>query len=471
MDDIVLLGGSFNPPTRAHRLCAKLLSGVFGRVAAVVCGIRPDKAATNAVAAVHRARMSQIAFNGIPKVDVDLTDLERAEFMTTFELDRLWKARNPGAEIWHAVGSDLIVGGRDGASEIQRKWHQGRTVWNTLRFAVIPRPGYAFTEADLPPNARVMPFPMPDDSSTKARDLLSAGQDIGEIVSDKVAAYAQRFGLYGFVPGSRMEGRLRLPAKPKVFVVADPGNPKAMSRARRLRWRCHHVEDADLIIAIGGDGHMLHVIRQYGTACVPILGLNAGHLGFLLNELSPEALNRQISAQAAFTTHLLPMLAVRIQALDGTWGEELLAFQDAWLERTTPQTAWFTVTVQGRRTRVIEKLSCDAVLGCNPAGSGAYARSMGASPLLLHTPLLTLAASAVSRPDRWRPMQLADTSTMTFEGRNVDKRPIRAVVDGVDHGPALGMRIRQSRAAGVELAFAPDHSLADKIEAISFPVG
>ncbi len=466
--NIVLFGTSANPPTRAHRLAAEQLARVFDRVVVIPCGIRPDKHTTNVVSVVHRARMCQMAFSGIPNVEIDLSDLERTEFMTTVELDRHWKRREPGADIWHAVGSDLIRGGRSGASDIQREWREGSTVWQTLRFAVIPRQRYPFSDDDLPTLGRVMAFEIPDHSSTEARRLLSSGQNASDIVSRRVAEYALRFGLYGFAPGSRTEGRLLLPSGPSLFVVPDLNNPAAVRRARRLTGQCERPEDADMIVAIGGDGHMLHVIRQTHRHCVPILGLNAGHVGFLLNELSPEALKSRIAAGVPFTTHLLPMLAVSIRGIDGTWGDERLAFQDAWLERSGEQTARFKIGVEGRRTRAFQ-ITSDAILGSNPAGSGAYAGSMGAPLIPLNSASLILAAGCVARPRNWTPKLLANGTRLTFEAMETEKRPVRAVIDGLGHGPAIGMRIRQSVLAGVELAFDPELTLDQKIEDLSFP--
>lgn len=114
MRRLVLYGGSFNPPTLAHQAVERQLKDRFDRVVMLPCGIRPDKWQTNVVDPIHRANMAELAFRGLG-AEVDLSDLEREKFLTTVELDALWKSRvGPGWEVWHAVGSELIAGGAGG---------------------------------------------------------------------------------------------------------------------------------------------------------------------------------------------------------------------------------------------------------------------------------------------------------------------------------------------------------------------
>ena len=102
-----------------------------------------------------------------------------------------------------------------------------------------------------------------------------------------MTAYIDRYGLYrGRVP-SRVT-RLDL-SEPRWQIVADERNPKAMHLADRLRRMSGAATSADVetpnaVLAIGGDGTMLRAIRQHWQKRVPFFGVNAGHLGFLLND-------------------------------------------------------------------------------------------------------------------------------------------------------------------------------------------
>jgi NAD+ kinase len=44
--------------------------------------------------------------------------------------------------------------------------------------------------------------------------------------------------------------------------------------------------DFDLVIAIGGDGLMLHLLHHYYQKNVPIYGINCGTVGFLMNSFN-----------------------------------------------------------------------------------------------------------------------------------------------------------------------------------------
>ncbi len=59
--------------------------------------------------------------------------------------------------------------------------------------------------------------------------------------------------------------------------------------------------EADVILALGGDGLMLHALHTYLEAGKPIFGLNCGTVGFLMNELRDEDLIARVSKAEATT--------------------------------------------------------------------------------------------------------------------------------------------------------------------------
>lgn len=468
MKRIVLYGGSLNPPTEAHEAAVRQLRDRFDRVVVIPCGIRPDKWETNVVDAAHRANMARIAFEGTG-VRLDLSDLERDQFLTTLTLDRLWKGEvGDGWEVWHAAGSDLIAGGARGQSEIQTSWHEGGWVWDNLNFVVLPRPGFPITEADLPPRRLVLPALDRAEASRTARAAFARGQPEQSGVSSRIATYVARYGLYAGAPGPRRRGILALPPDPSLLVIAAEGNAKAREIAERIGARCPGIPDA--VVAVGGDGHMLDVIGSLPRPGIPIIGINAGHRGFLLNEIDGDDFRRHLSDGLPFDLHLLPKLEVELLGPDGMWDRtKRYAFNDAWLERAETQTAWVRVVAEGQTRHEIPRLACDTVLVSTPAGSTAYARAMGAPPQLIDTPVMILAASAVADPHGWHHAMVPDDATVTIEALDPGKRPVRAVVDGRLYGPCLAMRVRRSRVASVELAFLPGRSLGAKIAALQFP--
>ncbi len=475
--NIVLFGGSFNPPGRHHRRIAEALLRQFDEVIVVPCGPRPDKLTINDVEPIFRATLVSIGFAGLPRVEVDLFDLEQAAFTRTHELDARYAARG---EVWHLVGGDAVAGGGAGRSFIHRVWHEGPRLWETLRFAVAAREAadLVLETGDLPPRHQFVDLPASPGASSTIRENIFRREPFAHLVTPEVAAYIDRYGLYrGRVP-SRVT-KLNL-AAPRWEVFADERNAKALSLAgelRRLSAAATPVPaepvtpDNDpprpnAVLVVGGDGTMLRAIRQHWQRRVPFFGVNAGHLGFLLNHAD------SVLANPLFHRELLlrqmPLLYVETQETAGGPWKCDLAFNDAWVERASSQSAWLEVTVAGQVR--LPRMVCDGALLSTASGSTAYARSMGATPLLADTPAWLLVGSNVMHPPNWKSALLGVEQEVVL--RSLDeqgKRPLSAFVDGVPQGPVHALRARMSRTAAVELAFLANHDMAEKIARVQFP--
>jgi len=136
------------------------------------------------------------------------------------------------------------------------------------------------------------------------------------------------------------------------------------------------------------------------------------------------------------------------------------------VERSTSQSAWMEVSVNG--VPQLSKLVADGALVSTAAGSTAYARSMGASPLLADTPAWLLVGSNVMEPSHWKSALLSNDSDVEIINLEPQSRPVSACVDGIAQGPVRSIKARLSRAATVELAFLATHDMAEKIAAIQF---
>ena len=144
-----------------------------------------------------------------------------------------------------------------------------------------------------------------------------------------------------------------------------------------------------------------------------------------------------------------------------------LAFNDAWVERATGQTAWLKLLVNDQPR--IEKLVADGVLVATAAGSTSYARAMGATPLPLYTAALLLVGSNVLHPPHWRPVVLPVDSRIEVRTHDPVKRPLKAFIDGIPQGDVQAIHARVSNMAAVELAFLPDHDPSLKLAKLQFP--
>ncbi len=451
---IAVFGGSFNPPGVHHRAIAQLLASHFDVVRIVPCGPRPDKPVTNDVSPVHRSTMAEYTFKGLAGVELDLFDLEKDSFTRTWQMEERFKS---DGEIWHVVGTDLLKGGAQGKSVIQREWARGNEIWNRLRFVVIQRPPDTLDQDDLPPHS-VLFETVADGSSSSIRHRIFRGQSIDGMVIPQVAAYIERHHLYRGTPPPRST-RLRLGAL-RPLLVFDPWNEQAKKIARDMG--SVQQDDPNIVIVIGGDGTMLRAIRSEWQRRIPFYGICTGQLGFLLNSRSPWDLpDRHVVLEQ------LPLLKVETEHPDGRTATAL-SFNDAWVERTTGQTAWLQVKVNDEVR--LERMVADGALVSTAAGSSAYARAMGAHPVPLNTPALLLVGSSVLQPAFWKPVVLPLDSCVELKTQDRDKRPLRGYIDGVDQGEVVRMRCGVSRIAAVELAFDPGTDPAEKLARIQFPL-
>ncbi|MBE2282246.1 MAG: NAD(+)/NADH kinase [Prosthecobacter sp.] len=454
---IAIFGGSFNPPGNHHAAIAACLARTFDEVRVIPCGPRPDKPVTGSVPPVYRAALADLVFGGLAKVVVDLSDFERDTFTRNHELQSRFEREG---EVWHVVGADLIAGGTRGASLIQRTWERGAELWQTANFAVLRRPGFVFEREDLPPHACEVDLVV-EGASTEIRERLGRGQSVAGMLNPRALAYIERYGLYRApIPGNWARGSLQ---HARFFLQTDDLNVRAQEWGAGLAAEHVPAAEADFISVVGGDGAMLRSIREHWRSRLPFFGINAGHIGFLMN--APEQVSAQCFPPDDVIFRQLPMLFLEFEDEDGR-RRMAHGFNDAWLERATSQSAWLEVTVNG--VSRIPKLVSDGALVATAAGSTAYARSMGASPLLADTPAWLLVGSNVLQPSHWRSALLSPDTTVEIRCLEPGKRPVEAFVDGLPMGRVVALHARLSRAAAAELVFCASHDMAEKIAAIQF---
>lgn len=455
---LAVFGGSFSPPGLHHRAIVQELARRFDRVIVIPCGPRPDKPSTGDVDPVYRAALADIMFERMDRVEVDLFDLEQATFTRTHDLHERYKHRG---EIWHVVGSDLVTSGCERESFIHKRWERGGELWNTLNFAVLDRPGHELGPGDLPPHHVLIDVEF-DGSSATIRDKLFRREPVVDLVGPDVADYIERHRLYRAVLPARTT-RIKLD-NPRLLIEFADRNEKARAWAEQFR-KFERPDDPNCVLAIGGDGTMLRAIQKHWRLRVPFYGVNAGHVGYLMNS-AQEALNQ--FPPTDLISRQMPMLYVEMQLRDGTVRSGL-TFNDAWVERASGQSAWLRVSVNGQVR--LPKVVCDGVLASTAAGSTAYAMSMGAQPLLADTPAWLLVGSNVMTPLNWKSALLSLESNVEIRSLDPEKRPINGYLYSHPVGDVTSMSVRISRIAAAELAFNPHHDLAEKIAQIQFPRG
>ncbi len=164
------------------------------------------------------------------------------------------------------------------------------------------------------------------------------------------------------------------------------------------------LEEADVVVVLGGDGFMLHTLHAMIDAgrVIPAYGMNLGTVGFLMNRYD----RRNAIAARVARARRWSISPLRIEAI--TQDGECHAFCaiNESLLRGSRQTAKIEVTV-GDRVRIAE-LVCDGVLVSTPAGSTAY-------NLSANGPILPLDSQA-ARPHPDQPVHGAGAGQSCLTG-------------------------------------------------------
>jgi NAD+ kinase len=243
-------------------------------------------------------------------------------------------------------------------------------------------------------------------------------------------------------------------------LVASPTAPALAAEADlRAAYDWCEPEDADLIVALGGDGFMLQTLHAMleTRRSVPVFGMNLGTVGFLMNEWRLDGLDRRIARTKPFKVSPLTMTAETI----GGDRRVLPAINEVSLLRETRQTAKLEVTVNDRV--VLPELVCDGILAATPAGSTAYNLSANGPILPLGSALMALTPISAFRPRRWRGAILPEQARIGIRVLEPDKRPVSAVADQREVRDVARVDIAIDHLRDLTLLFDPEHALDDRI--------
>jgi NAD+ kinase len=221
-------------------------------------------------------------------------------------------------------------------------------------------------------------------------------------------------------------------------------------------------EEADVMVALGGDGFMLQMLHNTMNSGKRVYGMNRGSIGFLMNDYRTEGLAERIDAAVENAFHPLEMRTVNA---DGT-ESVALAINEVSLFRQSYQAAKLRVEIDGHVR--LEELICDGVMVTTPAGSTAYNLSAHGPILPLDAPLLAITPVSAFRPRRWRGALLPNKVTVDITVLEAEKRPVNAVADNTEIKSVLSVRIAQTQDTTARILSDPDRSWSDRILAEQF---
>ena len=251
----------------------------------------------------------------------------------------------------------------------------------------------------------------------------------------------------------------------RIAFVAARTQAAADAHARLVaRYGNAGLTEAQAVVALGGDGHLLETMHSVTDHAIPIFGMNCGSVGFMMNPFNEDDLPNRLGRAQAAVLHPLRMHAVTQAGAV----EEAVALNEVSLLRQLRQAAKIRISVDGR-VRIAE-LICDGVLVATPAGSTAYNLSAHGPIVPLSANLLPLTPISAFRPRRWRGALLPSTADVLFEVLEPDKRPVAAVADAFEVRDVASVAVREDREIAWTVLFDPDIPLSERIIAEQFTV-
>ncbi|MFD1701943.1 NAD kinase [Methylopila henanensis] len=249
----------------------------------------------------------------------------------------------------------------------------------------------------------------------------------------------------------------------RIAFVASGADDAREARAKLAqRYGGVAVEDADVVVALGGDGMMLLTLHDLMGRNVPIYGMNRGSVGFLMNDFREDDLPERLAAAERTVIHPLTM---RARDRDNQV-HVAKAINEVQLWRQTYQAAKLRIEVDGKPR--LGELVCDGVLVATPTGSTAYNLSAHGPLLPLASPLLAMTPISPFRPRRWRGALLPDRAAVAIDVLEPEKRPVAAVADNTEFRDIKRVEIALDRKTNLVMLHDPGHGLDERILAEQF---
>ena len=242
-----------------------------------------------------------------------------------------------------------------------------------------------------------------------------------------------------------------------------PPAQAALQALVAIHGQCAPVE-ADVLVALGGDGFMLNVLHRHGALGKPVYGMKLGTIGFLMNHHREDALLERLRAAEPAVLRPLEMTALTESGASVV----SLAYNEVSLLRQTRQAAHVAIDLNGQNR--LDELICDGVMAATPAGSTAYNFSAGGPILPLGANVMALTPIAPFRPRRWRGAVLKAATEVKFHVLDPYKRPVSATADSHEVRDVVEVVIRESGDLTVTLLFDPEHNLEERILSEQFVV-
>ena len=219
----------------------------------------------------------------------------------------------------------------------------------------------------------------------------------------------------------------------------------------------HSPEDADYIVALGGDGFILKSLHDFLKLNKPIFGMNFGSVGFLMNEYNIDNLENRLSN--AQLTKLRPLVMKTLTPR----GQEVkaIAINEISIRREKYQAAKLKVFIDNEVR--MEELVCDGIIISTAAGSTGYNYSASGPIVPLGSNVMAMTAVSAYSPRHWKGGLLKDTAKIKITNNNPSKRPIVAHADHIEAKDVISVEIEMSEGLEIPLLFDNDHKIEERV--------
>ena len=242
-----------------------------------------------------------------------------------------------------------------------------------------------------------------------------------------------------------------------VFLASSNNEAIEQKKVLEEQYGINSLDNADVIVVLGGDGFMLEAIKSHMSHNLPLFGLNYGSIGFLMNASNKDDLIKRINLSQSI---VIAPLSMKVKSFDGN-SHEAIAINEVSLLRETHQASKIKISIDDKVR--LDELICDGILISTPSGRTAYNLSAHGPILPINADVLALTPISAFRPRRWKGAILNNRSEVRFEVIDGKKRPVSAVADSTEFRDIESVTVKQDNENSIQLLFDEQHSFEERI--------
>ena len=225
------------------------------------------------------------------------------------------------------------------------------------------------------------------------------------------------------------------------------------------------LSEAEIIVAVGGDGAMLNALRESISSNLPVFGLNRGNIGFLMNNFSEFDLIKRLEKAKEIIVHPLEMLVSDVE--NNEYKE--MAVNEVSIFRSTHQSAMISIKID--ETERLSELTCDGIMVATPVGSTAYNLSAHGPIIPIDSEILALTPISPFRPRSWRGALIKNKSIIEFGINNPKLRPVSASADSREVKNVTKVKVYQRNDVNLRIMYDQSNSMEDRYLREQFAIG